>query len=539
MTERGLRGVVVSAGVGVGPAFVLSEPVTAPGGGGGPDAALAALARVAAELGHTEERLTAQGLNAEAEILASNRLMAEDPSLLQEVEALAARMPAPEALRAATERHAAGLAALDDELLSARAADVRELGRRAVRALSGGSAVEAPVRPSVVVARELGPAELLDLRLEEGLVLGIALAEGSATSHAAIIARSLGVPMVAALGDDVLTAAVGDEVIVDGTNGLAVLRPSPETLSRTRAAAKQEAVERERLAAGRGQPTVTASGRSIRLLANASSRAEVVGALRRGAEGVGLVRTELAFLGSAAWPSEDEHYEALSPVLALLQGRVATVRTLDFGADKTPPFLAGSGGRGIALMLEHEDALTAQLAAIMRAGEGTQLRIMLPLVESPPQLVAARRLLRRAAASGGHPLPQLGAMIETPVGATRSSELALAADFFSIGTNDLVATTLGLDRADPLASPLSAADPAVVALIRRTVRSAHAVGITVEICGEAAGEPELTPLLVGLGVDELSVSPARLDAIRDAVRRSGEAGDEARQLGYGLGGVVA
>jgi phosphoenolpyruvate-protein kinase (PTS system EI component) len=261
--------------------------------------------------------------------------------------------------------------------------------------------------------------------------------------------------------------------------------------------------------------------------------------LRRGAEGVGLVRTELAFLGSAAWPSEDEHYEALSPVLALLQGRVATVRTLDFGADKTPPFLVGSGGRGIALMLEHEDALTAQLAAIMRAGEGTQLRIMLPLVESPPQLVAARRLLRRAAASGGHPLPQLGAMIETPVGATRSSELALAADFFSIGTNDLVATTLGLDRADPLASPLSAADPAVVALIRRTVRSAHAVGITVEICGEAAGEPELTPLLVGLGVDELSVSPARLDAIRDAVRRSGEAGDEARQLGYGLGGVVA
>jgi phosphoenolpyruvate-protein kinase (PTS system EI component) len=538
MTERELHGVVVSPGVGVGPAFVPREPVAA-AEGGGPDAALAALARVAGELARTEERLAAQGLEAEAEILASNRLMAEDPSLVHDVEALAAALPAAEALRTATERHAAALASLDDPLLSARAVDVRELGRRAVRALSGEGAVDAPLRPSIVVARELGPAELLDLRLQEGLVLGIALAEGSATSHAAIIARSLGVPMVAALGEEVLVAADGDEVIVDGTSGIAVLNPGAETLARVRAAAAQDAVEQERLAAGRGQPVVTAAGRPIRLLANASSRAEVDVALKRGAEGIGLVRTELAFLDWTGWPTEAEHYEALAPVLAPLEGRIVTVRTLDFGADKTPPFLRGNGGRGIALMLEHQDALVAQLAAILRAGEGTQLRIMLPLVESPPQLLAARKLLRRAAVSGGHQLPQLGAMIETPRGATRSGELALAADFFSIGTNDLVATTLGLDRDHPLASPLSAGDPAVVALMRRTIHAAHAVGITVEVCGEAAGEPELTALLVGLGVDELSVSPARLDAVRDAVRRSGEPGDEARQLGYGLGGVLA
>jgi phosphoenolpyruvate-protein kinase (PTS system EI component) len=328
-------------------------------------------------------------------------------------------------------------------------------------------------------------------------------------------------------------------MIVDGANGSAVLNPGADTLARVRAAAVQDAAEHERLAAGRGKPAVTAAGRPIRLLANASSRAEVDIALRRGAEGIGLVRTELAFLDCPDWPTEAEHYKALAPVLSPLEGRIVTVRTLDFGADKTPPFLRGKGGRGIALMLEHQDALAAQLAAILRAGEGTQLRIMLPLVESPPQLLAARKLLRRAAISGGHRLPQLGAMIETPRGATRSGELALAADFFSIGTNDLVATTLGLDREHPLASPLSAADPAVVALIRRTIHAAHAVGITVEICGEAAGEPELTPLLVELGVDELSVSPARLDVIRDAVRRSGEPGDETRQLGYGLGGVLA
>jgi phosphoenolpyruvate-protein kinase (PTS system EI component) len=164
---------------------------------------------------------------------------------------------------------------------------------------------------------------------------------------------------------------------------------------------------------------------------------------------------------------------------------------------------------------------------------------MLPLVESPKQLAEARSLLRRAAGSEALRLPDLGAMIETPAGVARSRDIALTADFFSIGTNDLVATTLGLDREQPLASPLSAADPAVVELMRRTIDAAHAVGITVEVCGEAAGEPELTPLLVGLGVDELSVSPARLDAIRNAVRRSGEPGDEVRQLGYGLDGIVA
>jgi phosphoenolpyruvate-protein kinase (PTS system EI component) len=430
------------------------------------------------------------------------------------------------------------LAALDDPLLAGRAADVRELGRRAIRALSGDVAAEPPSRPSVVVATEVGPAELVDLRLEEGLVLAIALAEGSATTHAAIMARSLGVPMVAGLGEALLATADGDELIVDGSAGAIVLRPGPVSLERFRSAASQEAAEQTRLAAGRSRPSVTAYGKPIRLLANASTPAEVRAALERGAEGVGLLRTELAFLDATGWPSVHQHIAALTPTLDPLHGRVATVRTLDFGADKTPAFLRGNGGRGIALMLEHEDALEAQLAAIVRAGAATRLRIMLPLVELPEQLVVARRLLRRVTGRD-RPLPQLGAMIETPTGAQRSHELALLADFFSIGTNDLVATTLGLDRDQPEASPLRASDPAVLELIRRTVESAHAAGITVEICGEAAGEPELTSVLVDLGVDELSVAPARLDAIRAAIRRSGKPGDELGQLHDGRGGVVA
>jgi phosphoenolpyruvate-protein kinase (PTS system EI component) len=538
MSERVLAGLAVSGGVVVGSAFVLSEPGE-DSGDDGAEVAAAALTRIAAELGRTAERLGAQGREIQAEIIEANRMMAEDPSLLADVIELAASLPAAAALRAATERRADLLAALSDPLLAARAADVRELGRRAVRALSGVGAAEPPPQPSIVVARELGPAELVDLRLEEGLVLGIALAEGAATSHAAIMARSLGVPMVAGLGDDVLTVAAGELLIVDGTEGTAVLSPGAESRSRFEATAARDAVQRERLAAGRGQPAVTRHGRTIRLLANASTPAEAAAALDCAAEGLGLVRTELAFLDAPDWPSATQHEDALRATLSLFTDRVVTVRTLDFGADKTPAFLRGRGGRGVALTLEHEEALEAQLVGILRAGKGTRLRIMLPLVESPVQVSAVRLLLRRAAATAARPLPQLGAMIETPAGAMRAHALALVADFFSIGTNDLVATTLGLDREQREASPLTAADPAVVDLMRRTIDAAHEAGITVEICGEAAGEPELTALLVGLGVDELSVSPARLDAVRDAIRRSGKAGDELGELRDGRGGVVA
>ncbi len=538
MSERELHGLAVSDGVAVGPAFVLAAPAAVTDDGGA-EAALAALARVAGELGRTAERLAAQGRETDAEIIEANRLMAEDPSLAQEVVALADVLPAAEALLLATEGRAGQLEALHDPLLAARAADVRELGRRAVRALSGAGGMDPPPVPSVVIAGELGPAEIVDLRLEEGLVLGFALADGSPTSHAAIMARSLGVPMVAGLGVLVLGARTGDTVALDGSSGTAVLEPGPEALDRAARSAAREHADRSRLAGRRTLPTVTLAGRPIRLLANASTEPEAAAAVAYGAEGAGLVRTELAFLDCSEWPTEDEHVSALTPVLRPLAGRVATVRTLDFGADKTPPFLRGQGGRGIGLMLEHEQALEDQLAAILRAGAATRLRVMLPLVESAGQLRAARTLLERAARRVGQQLPELGAMVETPTGARHAAELALAADFFSIGTNDLVATTLGLDRESPDASPLSAAEPAVVELIRCTVEAAHAEGITVEVCGEAAGEPELTPLLVELGVDELSVAPSRLDAIRDAIRRSGEPGDQVRQLGDGLGGVVA
>jgi phosphoenolpyruvate-protein kinase (PTS system EI component) len=506
MSERELRGLAASGGVAIGRALVWhdAEPST---GSGDP---LAALDAVAAELARGADRFRAAGLEDEADILETNKLMVEDPALRLEVERLGAELDPAEALRQATARHAELLAALADPMLAARATDVRQLGVRAVRALAG-TTLPAPTEGSILITRDLGPADVADLRLEEGLVLGIALAEGAATSHAAIMARAFGVPMTVGLGEDLLSIGARETVIVEGEKGAVVVEPSTTRLLD----AEREVLLRRRLreqrVAARGLPAVTRDGRIVSLLSNASTAAEATAGLEAGAEGVGLLRTELAFLEATAWPTEDEHFAALAPALAPLRGLVATVRTLDFGADKTPPFLTGITDRGLTLMLSHPTELEKQLRAIVRAAEGTQLRVLLPLVESAEQVRTVRALV-------ADPDVSVGAMIETPEAAGRAAEIAAEADFLSIGTNDLVQYTLGLDRERPVASAVAAAEPMVLRLIAQVVDAAHAAGKTVEVCGEAAGETAVAALLIGLGVDELSVAPARLDELRETVR---------------------
>jgi phosphoenolpyruvate-protein kinase (PTS system EI component) len=519
MSERELRGLAASGGVAIGRALVWhdAEPAT---GDGDP---LAALDAVAAELARGADRFRAAGLEDEADSLETNKLMVEDPALRLEVERLGAKLDPGEALLHATARHAELLAALADPTLAARATDVRQLGVRAVRALAG-TTMPAPTEGSILITRDLGPADVADLRLEEGLVLGIALAEGAATSHAAIMARAFGVPMTVGLGEDLLSIGTGERVIVEGESGAVVIDPGTTRLLD----AENEVLLRRRLreerVAARGLPAVTRDGRIVSLLSNASTAAEATAGLEAGAEGVGLLRTELAFLEASAWPTEDEHFAALAPALAPLRGLVATVRTLDFGADKTPPFLAGITDRGLTLMLSHPAELEKQLRAIVRAAEGTQLRVLLPLVESAEQVRTVRALV-------ADPEVSVGAMIETPEAAGRAAEIAAEADFLSIGTNDIVQYTLGLDRVRPVASAATAAEPIVLRLIDQVVEAAHAAGKTVEVCGEAAGETAVAALLIGLGVDELSVAPARLDELRETVRLLSftDAADAARQ----------
>jgi phosphoenolpyruvate-protein kinase (PTS system EI component) len=388
--------------------------------------------------------------------------------------------------------------------------------------------------------------------------------EGSATAHAAIVARSLGLPRAVAFGLVLAAIADGTVLVLDGELGVITVDPARAELEDAEESLRRGSRRRRALAGLRGLPAETLDRRRIALLCNAASLAEIDAGLAAGAVGVGLLRTELAFLEAAAWPTEQQHRAALEPLLAALRGRVATVRTLDFGGDKTPPFLDRTPARGLALTLAHPDALAAQLGAIVHAGTATRLRILLPLVESAEQVRLVRSLLRDSV--GEEHTFELGAMIETPEGVRRATEIALEAQFLSIGTNDLVSSTLGLHRDLPLASAATAADPAVLAHVASVVAAAHEVGITVEVCGEAAGVPELVVLFVGLGVDELSVAPARVDLVRGVVRalsadrsaalardalsassaaaalelvRSGEAGHELREALDRLSGVRA
>ncbi|MGH7124069.1 MAG: putative PEP-binding protein [Stellaceae bacterium] len=283
----------------------------------------------------------------------------------------------------------------------------------------------------------------------------------------------------------------------------------------------------------RDTPAVTLDGRRVRVLANASSTSEVLEALAQGAEGVGLMRTELLFLDAPAWPSRAQQVAFIEPVLANLSGLTATVRLLDYGGDKTPPFLSGTRDRGIELMLRAPDALRDQLSAIVEAGSKTKLRILVPMITTAAQMLEVRSTLTEVL--NGRPAPQLGAMIETPEAAHRAFEIAKVADFLSIGTNDLTQMTLGMDREQSRSAPVT--DVRVLSLIDLTVRAGREAGIPVDVCGEAASDARTMPIMVGFGVDELSVAAARVGEVRERLRASTFAASQAFAAGALLGQV--
>jgi phosphoenolpyruvate-protein kinase (PTS system EI component) len=480
--------------------------------------AQAALAAAAAELEALAARLDADGRAEEAEIVRTGVLMAEDPSLFGDVEhSVLDGLAAPAALAAATGRHADAIAAIGDATLAARADDVRSLGRRAIRLAQPSAAGDEP-EPGVdvvLLAEELGPADVAELASD---VVAIALAAGGPTAHAAVVARGLGLPMAVGLGPGLLSAPAGEPVVVDGEAGLAVLTPAETRAAAAAAAQRLRRAERDQAQLDRDLPAVTRDGHRVRVLVNAATRVELDAGLAAGAEGVGLLRTELAFLDAAQWPREADHRAAIAPVLSGLAGRTATVRVLDFGADKTPPFLAGTPQRGLELLLAHPDALDAQLRAILDAGRDCGLRILLPMVESVGHVRAVQAAIVRAlAAVPGALAPALGAMIETRAAVTAAAEIAAEADFLSIGTNDLAHAVLGSDRfGGGGAAP--AHHPRVLAAIAATARAAAGARVILEVCGEAASEPASVPLLVGLGAGELSVGAARVGAVRGWVR---------------------
>ncbi|MEA2496516.1 MAG: multiphosphoryl transfer protein [Thermoleophilaceae bacterium] len=517
MTEQILRGLPASPGLAAGPARVL-DVARADVNGQVPEErreaeagrAQAALDAAAEEIREIAAELAAAGSAGEAEIIETGVLMAADPGLTDAVRAavMVDGLPAAGAIVKSTGEYADMLASLDDETLSLRADDVRSLGRRAARNADGESTrVPGGIGGDfVLVARELGPADVAELGAS---ARGVALAAGGVMAHAAIVARSLGIPMVVGLGEAVLAVEPGSPLVVDGGDGSVALAPGRDRRHRAQVEAARRLRARERSAASRALAAETTDGHRIRVLVNVASTTEVGVGLGAGADGIGLFRTELRFLDARKWPSEEDHRRHLASVLASLAGMTATVRLLDFGGDKTPPFLDGTDERGIGLLLAHPEALAAQLRAIVAVGAHTELRILMPMVESAAQVEAVRAVL--STIDGGSSA-QLGAMVETVTAVDRAGEIAAVADFLSIGTNDLTHSALRTNRFAP--GQAFTHHPVVLRAIAATITAAVANDRLIEVCGEAGGDSVCMPLLLGLGVNELSTGAALVGTVR-------------------------
>ncbi|MER3401413.1 MAG: phosphoenolpyruvate--protein phosphotransferase, partial [Thermoflexus sp.] len=469
----------------------------------------------------------------ERAIFEAQALMLEDPELLARVEeGLASGLSAEAAWSQAVEAFAAQLAALPDPYFQARAADVRDIGNRVLRHLIGAPAeARMPDHPVVVVADELLPSETVTL--DPGRVLAFVTAGGGPTAHAAILARRLGVPAVVAVGPALHQVAEGALLVVDGEAGWVEVDPAPEVVRVAQTRRDLWLQRRQQAAREALGPAYTRDGLRIEVAANVGSLADVQQAAQAGADGVGLLRTEFLYLGRTAAPTEEEEVTAYRALLEAMGGRPVVVRTLDVGGDKPLPYLPMLpeanpflGVRGVRLSRQHPELLRQQLRVLLRAGAGFPLRIMFPMVSTVEEIRWLRAVfeeVRRALEARGDPLPQdlqIGMMVEVPSAALLAEHFLPWVDFFSVGTNDLAQYTLAADRTHPAVARMAdGLHPAVLRLIRMVAEAAVPAGRWVGVCGELAGDPFAVPVLIGLGVRELSVNPVRIPEVKAAVRR--------------------
>jgi phosphoenolpyruvate-protein kinase (PTS system EI component) len=479
-----------------------------------PEEVRAAFAVVCAERSALAERLRRAGRDEEAAIIEVGSLIAADSSLIEPaVAAVRGGAGAALAVHEAAEAQAAVIERLSTPELAERAGDVRQVAQAVLDRLRSVAAAPRPAGDFILVRREVSPADLIELA-EAGLVGAVAVA-GGASSHAAIIARGLGVPMVTGVDTAVLAAPTGQPAMLDADSGELIVGPAAAELVTAAAGT----------GAGHPQPrvsraAVTADGHEITVLCNVASAAETRLGLAAGAAGVGLLRTEIPYTAALAWPTLSEHQAQLAPILGMLAGRPATVRLLDFSGDKIPPFLAGEAASppgqadGLAALLAHRTALPDQLRAVLEAARDARLAVLIPMVGSLDEVSRVRDVLTQTAAALGADLPLLGIMVELQATAAAAETFAPAVDFFCIGTNDLTGQVLGLDRRDQAATPALAAHPQVLALISRVSDAGRRAGIPVSVCGDSAADALVLPLLIGIGVRTLSVPATRVQRVR-------------------------
>ena len=539
-----LQGIAVSPGLAIGEALIIDnegfrfpQHLVVPAAIEGEVRRFGeALDEVAVDIQASRDSVTEQLGDQYGAIFAAHLSLLADPKLRADIERRIRdqQYSAEYAVSRALRGYADHFLRLDNVYLAERVHDIYDLERRLLQHLTGRQRdeldhLDAPV---VVLAHNLTPGETV--HLDRRFVLGFATEIGGAGGHTAIVAQGMEIPAVVGIGRFLADVSGGDRVIVDGDEGLVILRPDDETLQRYLARRAQRREAAERLQSLRDLPAETCDGVRIVMLANIEFPHETPACLDRGADGIGLYRTEFLYIGAETEPTEEDHFRAYSEVVQAMAGRPVVIRTLDLGADKMGsiqvdaeedrnPFL---GLRSIRLALSNLQLFRPQLRAILRASALGDVRVMFPLISTLDELLRAKELLgesMQALASEGiafNPEIPVGIMVESPAAAVLIDRFVREVDFVSIGTNDLIQYTLAVDRGNPAVNDLyQASDPAVLRLIDRTMQAADQAGVEASLCGQMSGEPTYTMLLLGLGLRRLSVAPSSIPEIKGICRK--------------------
>ena len=485
------------------------------------------------QLGVLHDKALAEAGEDAAMLFEAHQMMLDDLDFVESIEGLIEndRLNAEAAVSDTGAQFAEMFAAMDDSYMEARAADIRDISARVIGILTGEgeSGIVSDV-PCIVAADDLAPSETV--QLDKSLILGFITAGGSANSHTAILARTMGIPAIIGAGDALQAEMEGKYAIIDGQTGEVVIEPDDAEREHLLKKQAKEKALKELLDQLKGKPNVTKDGRNVMVYCNIGSPADIDAVLQNDGGGIGLFRSEFLYLQGSDYPTEDEQFEAYKTVAERMGGRRVIIRTLDIGADKQADYFhldkeenPAMGLRAIRICLTRPEVFRTQLRALYRASAYGKIAIMFPMITSVWEVQEIKRIcrnIRAELAEEGVPMAdkvELGIMIETPAAVMMSAELAREVDFFSVGTNDLTQYTLAVDRQGVgLDRFFDAHHPAVLRMLRMTAENAHRAGIWIGICGELGADAELTETFLSMGIDELSVSPSAVLPLRSAIR---------------------